>query len=975
MKVDGQKLRSQQLRDVNFQGDALRMGMNWTEEDLGKPQILVDSAYGMGHPGTFHFRPLIEEISNGVFEAGGKPGVFTVSDICDGVAQATSGMSYSLVSRDVMAAMVEIHALGHPHDAMVLLSGNDKSVPAHLVAIARCGLPAIHVPGGTQLNAPDFFTSNKLWPLGMHVSRGERPRQELFERQKNACPTCGACQFMGSASTGQVLAEALGLALPGSALIPAPLTMLLRYARAAGKQILRLVEENLRPRDILTREAFENAIVLHAAVGGSTNALLHIPAIASELGIDIGVADFDRIHRRVPVLANVKTTGKYPVEYFYYAGGVPKVMLELTDLLHLDCITVTGKTLGENLEEIERSTFFEERLGYLRNYRIPAAEIIRPRREPFWREGGLAILQGNIAPEGAMIKSFTIPEDMHVHVGPARVFDREVDCLEALKHHAIVPGDVMVIRYEGPRGNGMPEMYFASAVLDADPVLGQTTALVTDGRYSGAMKGPCIGHVSPEAADGGPIALVEEGDLVEINIPERKLAVVGLHGHRAVEADIARALADRRSRWSPPPPRHTSGILSLYARAASTASAGAALTPAATHRPAGAAPAEAPKAAPEPAAGGEAPRGSPSEDAPAPAHHVTAAEAAAPVVPTDGVPPAALRNIKVVVLDYDFGDVDIERSIIEGAGFELAPAQCKDEDDVIVAAHDAYGVLCQYAPVGARAIDSFEHCRVIARYGTGVDIVDVDAATRNGIQVTNAPNDWCSDEVADHAVTLWLSAAREIVKYDTATRRGEWQWQTGKPIKRLRGSVLGLLSFGAIARAIADRARPFGVEVWAHDPFVDADEMRAFGVRPVSFGELVEGADYLLIQAPLTDTTRGLFDEDVLRRMKRNAILVNTARGPIVPDRALYRALTEGWIAGAALDDIEEEPAKIRDWRPDSPLLQLDNVIVTPHAAYYSEESIRLVRTIAANEVVRVLTGQRPRSPVNAVEYAERDSA
>src|SRR5262245_20342415 len=258
-------------------------------------------------------------------------------------------------------------------------------------------------------------------------------------------------------------------------------------------------------------------------------------------------------------------------------------MRELKDLLHLDCLTVTGKTVGENLDDIERSTFFEERLGYLRNYRIPAAEIIRPRSEPFSLEGGLAILRGNLAPDGAMIKSFTIPEDMHVHVGPARVFDREVDCLEALKHHTIVPGDVIVIRYEGPRGNGMPEMYFASAVLDADPVLGQTTALITDGRYSGAMKGPCIGHVSPEAAGGGPIALVEDGDLIEINIPERKLGIVGLHAHRATEAEIARALEDRRSRWSPPPPRHTSGILSLYSRVASTASSGASLAPASSH--------------------------------------------------------------------------------------------------------------------------------------------------------------------------------------------------------------------------------------------------------------------------------------------------------------------------------------------------------------------------------------------------------
>jgi dihydroxy-acid dehydratase len=248
-------LRSQRLRLVNHQGDALRLGMNWTEEDLGKPQVLVDSAYGMGHPGTFHFRGLEEEVSNGVYEAGGKPGVFNVSDICDGVVQATDGMSYSLISRDIMAAMVEIHALGHPHDGMVLISGNDKSVPAHLLAIARCDLPAIHLPGGTQLNAPDYVTSNKMWPMGAAVERGELPREDLESAQRGACPTCGACQFMGSASTGQVLAEALGLALPGSALVPAPLTKLLRYARATGNQLVSLIQQDLRPRAILTREA------------------------------------------------------------------------------------------------------------------------------------------------------------------------------------------------------------------------------------------------------------------------------------------------------------------------------------------------------------------------------------------------------------------------------------------------------------------------------------------------------------------------------------------------------------------------------------------------------------------------------------------------------------------------------------------------------------------------------------------------
>jgi dihydroxy-acid dehydratase len=578
MPADTRQLRSQRLRQVNFQGDALRLGMNWTEEDLAKPQVLVDSAYGMGHPGTFHFRPLIEEVSNGVFEAGGKPGVFTVSDICDGVAQAHSGMSYSLVSRDIMAAMIEIHALGHPHDGMVLISGNDKSVPAHLLAIARCNLPAIHLPGGSQLNGPDYVTSDQMWGLGAAVQRGELAREELERAQLVACPTCGACQFMGSASTGQVFAEALGLALPGSALIPTPLTRHLRYARATGKLILKLIAEDITPRRILTRDAFENAIILHAAVGGSTNALLHLPVIAREVGVDITLDDFDRIHRRVPVLANAKTTGRYPVEYLWYAGGVPAVMLELRDELHLDCLTVTGKTLGENLADIERSGFFAETRGYLNNVKVLREEIIRPRSDPFGPDGGIAVLRGNLAPDGAVVKYFSVPAEMHVHVGPARVFDFEDAAVEALLARQVQPGDVVVIRYEGPRANGMPEMYFATAIIAADPALSHTTAVVTDGRFSGAAKGPAVGHVTPEALDGGPIAVIEDGDLIEIHVPDRRLALVGAHGQRLSSEHIAQLLAERRSRWVAPPPRHTSGILSLYARVARGADSGASLT-------------------------------------------------------------------------------------------------------------------------------------------------------------------------------------------------------------------------------------------------------------------------------------------------------------------------------------------------------------------------------------------------------------
>jgi D-3-phosphoglycerate dehydrogenase len=318
-----------------------------------------------------------------------------------------------------------------------------------------------------------------------------------------------------------------------------------------------------------------------------------------------------------------------------------------------------------------------------------------------------------------------------------------------------------------------------------------------------------------------------------------------------------------------------------------------------------------------------------------------------------------------MIADSDFGDVDIERAIVEDAGFRLSAYQCKSEQDVIAHGQDADGILTQYAHIGATAMNNLPQLRVISRYGTGVDIIDVDEATRHGIQVTNAPNEWCADEVADHAIALWLTAARKVTEYDAATRRGEWQWQTGEPIWRLRGRVFGLLGYGAIARLIAARAQAFGVDVWAHDPFVDAGQVRADGVRPVALDELISGSDYLTVQAPLTRETHHLFDDTTLARMKPTAILINTARGPIIEDAALERALRQGFIAAAALDDLEEEPAKQRAWKPGNPLLQHPNVVVTPHAAYYSEESIQTIRTIAATEAVRVLSGQPPRSPVN----------
>src|SRR5262245_21669305 len=322
----------------------------------------------------------------------------------------------------------------------------------------------------------------------------------------------------------------------------------------------------------------------------------------------------------------------------------------------------------------------------------------------------------------------------------------------------------------------------------------------------------------------------------------------------------------------------------------------------------------------------------------------------------------------VVVADYDFGDVDIERSIVTQAGFELKAAQAKSEDDVIAVASDADAVLTQYAEIGKRAIDSFRRCKIIARYGIGVDIVDVDEATRRNIVVTNVPSDWCMNEVADHAVALLMSLVRKLPQYRRATQAGEWKWQTGRPIQRLQEGTVGLFSFGAIAKEVARRMRGFGVKnIIACDPYADKEEAAAEGDPLVSFDELLTKSDYLVIQAPLTEETRGRFSEAELRRMKKGSILVNTARGPIVKDEDLYRVLGDGWLAGAGLDDIEEEPAKRADWKPVNPLFSLDNVIITPHAAYYSEQSIQIVRRFASEEAVRVLKGEAHLLPVNNV--------
>ncbi|WP_199408962.1 dihydroxy-acid dehydratase [Cohnella sp. OV330] len=569
-----ERLQSQKARQMSFEGDALRMSMDWSVADLDKAQVLVESTQGSSHPSSYHLGELVAEMEKGVLQSGGKPAVYTTTDICDGIAQAHAGMRYSLASRDAIASMVEIHARATPFDAMVLSSAGDKAVPAHLMAIARLDVPAIHVPGGAMGAGPCMKSNEELWHMSVEVKEAKMSKEEFLAFQRACCPTCGACQYMGTAATMQVMAEALGLALPWSALIPATNAEIRRMARAAGQQVMSLLRDDIRPSRILTREAFENAIMIHSAIGGSLNAVMHLIAIAGEAGIAIDAGLFDEIHREIPVLVDTKTAGRYPTELFWYAGGVPAVMKELKGSLHLDCLTVTGRTVGDNLEQVAASEMPRFAEMFLSNYKLGKRDVIYPIGRPLKEEGSTALLRGNLAPEGAIVKKSAVVKEMLVHEGPAKVYERETDAVDALLAGAIVPGDVVVIRYQGPRAVGMPEMFYMSELLASDPLLSKTTALVTDGRFSGATRGPCVGYLCPEALDGGPIALVRDGDLLRIDIPARRLDVIGFGGERRAEADIDAALNERRASWAPRAIRHA-GALGQYARLARPALEGA----------------------------------------------------------------------------------------------------------------------------------------------------------------------------------------------------------------------------------------------------------------------------------------------------------------------------------------------------------------------------------------------------------------
>lgn len=574
-------LISQKMRTAAPEMDPLRLGSGWKKEDLAKPQIFIESTFGDSHPGSAGLDKLVERVREGVADAGGHGARYFTTDMCDGESQGTDGINYSLASREIIADMIEIQESATPFDGGVYLASCDKGLPGNLMGMARVNIPSIMVPGGTMSAGPELLTLEQLGMYSAEYERGEIDEKKLDWAKCNACPSCGACSFIGTASTMQIMAEALGLALPGSALLPATSPDLLDYAYRAGKRSVELALSGLRPRDIVTMESFENAILVHAAISGSTNALLHLPAIAHEYGITIDADTFDRLHRGAKYLLDVRPAGRWPAEFFYYAGGVPRIMEEIKDVLHLDVLTVTGKTLGENLDELRKSGFYEKCQKWLDaangkyGLHLTREDIIRDKDHPIGENGSIAILKGNLAPEGAVIKHTACPKEMFRAVLRARPFDSEEECLSAVLHHEVQKGDAVFIRYEGPRGSGMPEMFYTSEAISSDKELGRSIALITDGRFSGASTGPVIGHVSPEAAAGGPIALVEEGDLIEIDIEKRLLAIVGVKGERKTPEEIDAVLRERRKSWQPKPLRYKRGVLRLFSEHAVSPARGA----------------------------------------------------------------------------------------------------------------------------------------------------------------------------------------------------------------------------------------------------------------------------------------------------------------------------------------------------------------------------------------------------------------
>ena len=530
--------------------------LGFTEEEMKKPMVGIVSSYNEIVPGHMNLDKIVNAVKLGVAEAGGVPVVFPAIAVCDGIAMGHIGMKYSLVTRDLIADSTECMALAHQFDALVMVPNCDKNVPGLLMAAARINVPTVFVSGGPMLaghvHGKKRSLSSMFEAVGSYAA-GTMTEEEVKEYEEKVCPTCGSCSGMYTANSMNCLTEALGMGLGGNGTIPAVYSERIKLAKHAGMAVMDMYNKNIRPRDIMTKEAILNALTVDMALGCSTNSMLHLPAIAHEVGFDFDISFANPISEKTPNLCHLAPAGPTYMEDLNEAGGVYAVMKELADigLLNTDCMTVTGKTVGENIKNAVNKN----------------PEVIRPVDNPYSKTGGLAVLKGNLAPDGGVVKRSAVVDEMMVHEGPARVFDCEEDAIAAIKGGKIVAGDVVVIRYEGPKGGpGMREMLNPTSEI-AGMGLGSTVALITDGRFSGASRGASIGHVSPEAAVGGPIALVKEGDIIKINIPENRLEL-------AVSDE---ELARRKANWTPREPKVKTGYLARYASMVTSGNRGAIL--------------------------------------------------------------------------------------------------------------------------------------------------------------------------------------------------------------------------------------------------------------------------------------------------------------------------------------------------------------------------------------------------------------
>lgn len=557
-------LNSQKIRTSAPEIDALKIGSGWTVSDLDKMQVFIQSTSGDSHPGSVHLQRYVEIAEKELYKLGVKGAKYTVTDMCDGMAQGHDGMNYSLPSREYIANMISVQGNSMPFDAGLYFSSCDKGIPAHLKAITMLDIPSIVVTGGVMPPGPDLLTLEQIGTYYAKLKRNEITDEVFKEKQCSACPGSGACSFLGTATTMQIMSEALGLALPGTTCAPATFDILNKNVLESSKALLVACKNDLKPSKIITKKSFENAVMVHAAIGGSTNAIMHMMTIAKVLNLDVDVKMFDEINRKIPYLVNVRPSGYYPATDFWYAGGLPMVMEQIKEFLHLDVMTVTNKTLGQNLEDIKNSNFYTQNHANLKSRGIDYKDIIKPKDTPINIEGSLALLYGNLAPEGSVVKHSAIVKEMHKVVLNARVFNSEEKAFEAVTNGNIKPGDAVIIRYEGPKGSGMPEMFYTSEAIASHEVLNKTTALITDGRFSGATRGPAVGHISPEAALGGPIALIEDGDVIEIDIPNRGLNIIGVNKIQLPLNEITIILNNRRKSWKPKTNESGIDALSIY---------------------------------------------------------------------------------------------------------------------------------------------------------------------------------------------------------------------------------------------------------------------------------------------------------------------------------------------------------------------------------------------------------------------------